>query len=169
MKIAGNTAKRIRTVSPPPPFRSSPLPIQERIGRLHRHPTGPTLVIPLRAESKEKYGAWNTQSTYFTVKYVLCDGTQCRSLLYRTLCPLQSRLLHIYHGQPYARVDLYPLPASTLTLCQSRLYAPVEDFRFDLLPCLKVGSRVHTAHSAQLVFAAGVFLTPVVNLMSSCQ
>jgi hypothetical protein len=22
-----------------------------------------------------------------------------------TLCPLQSRLQHIYHGQPYARVD----------------------------------------------------------------
>jgi hypothetical protein len=23
-----------------------------------------------------------------------------------TLCPLQSRLQHIYHGQPYDRVDL---------------------------------------------------------------
>jgi hypothetical protein len=23
-----------------------------------------------------------------------------------TLCPLQSRLQHIYHGQPYVRVDL---------------------------------------------------------------
>jgi hypothetical protein len=30
-----------------------------------------------------------------------------------TLCPLQSRLQHIYHGQPYARVDLNPLPEST--------------------------------------------------------
>ncbi len=25
-----------------------------------------------------------------------------------TLCPLQSRLRHIYHGQPYARVDFIP-------------------------------------------------------------
>jgi hypothetical protein len=25
-----------------------------------------------------------------------------------TLCPLQSRLQHVYHGQPYARVDFTP-------------------------------------------------------------
>jgi hypothetical protein len=31
-----------------------------------------------------------------------------------TLCRLQSRLQHIYHGQP--------MPELTLTLCQSRLY-----------------------------------------------
>ncbi len=32
-----------------------------------------------------------------------------------TLCPLQSRLQHIYHEkQPYARVDLNPIPESTL-------------------------------------------------------
>jgi hypothetical protein len=36
-----------------------------------------------------------------------------------SLCPLQSRLPHIYHGQRYARVDLNP---------QSRLYPPVRDF-----------------------------------------
>ncbi len=35
-----------------------------------------------------------------------------------TLCPLQSRLQHIYHGQPYARVDLNPTPVSTLSPCQ---------------------------------------------------
>jgi hypothetical protein len=35
-----------------------------------------------------------------------------------TLCPLLSRLQHIYHGQPYARVDLNPVPESNLTLCQ---------------------------------------------------
>jgi hypothetical protein len=29
-----------------------------------------------------------------------------------TLYPFQSRLQHIYHGQPYARVDLNPLPES---------------------------------------------------------
>ncbi len=32
-----------------------------------------------------------------------------------TLCPLQSRLQHIYHGQPYASVDLNPMPESTLS------------------------------------------------------
>ncbi len=31
-----------------------------------------------------------------------------------TLCRLQSRLQHMYHGQPYARVDLNPMPESTL-------------------------------------------------------
>jgi hypothetical protein len=32
-----------------------------------------------------------------------------------TLCPLQSRLQRIYHGQPYARVDLNPMPESSLS------------------------------------------------------
>jgi hypothetical protein len=49
-----------------------------------------------------------------------------------TLCPLQSRLQHIYHGQLYARVDLNPMPESTLILCQSRLYPQVRDFGFGL-------------------------------------
>jgi hypothetical protein len=35
-----------------------------------------------------------------------------------TLCPLKSRLEHIYHGQPYARVDLNPMPESTLSPSQ---------------------------------------------------
>ncbi len=35
-----------------------------------------------------------------------------------TLCPLQSRLQHIYHGIGQL------MPESTLTLCQSRLYPP---------------------------------------------
>jgi hypothetical protein len=43
---------------------------------------------------------------------------------YLTLCPLQSRLQHIYHGQPYARVDLNPIP--------ERLYPTVRDFGFCL-------------------------------------
>ncbi len=42
------------------------------------------------------------------------------------LCPLQSRLQHIYHGQPYARVDLNPMPE------QSRLFPPVRGFGFAL-------------------------------------
>ncbi len=35
-----------------------------------------------------------------------------------TLCPLQIRLQHIYHGQPFARVDLNPIPESTLSTSQ---------------------------------------------------
>ncbi len=38
----------------------------------------------------------------------------------------------IYHGQPYARVDLNPMPESTLTLYQNRLYPLVRDFGFSL-------------------------------------
>jgi hypothetical protein len=43
-------------------------------------------------------------------------GTLCRTGFdYNlTLCPLQSRLQHIYQGQPYVRVDLNPMPESTL-------------------------------------------------------
>ncbi len=47
-----------------------------------------------------------------------------------TLCPLQSRLQHIYNGQPYARLDL--------TLCQSQLYPPTRDFGFGLFGNLDV-------------------------------
>ncbi len=39
--------------------------------------------------------------------------------------PLQSRLLHIYHGQPYARVDINPTPELTLSLSQG-LFWPVD-------------------------------------------
>ncbi len=35
-----------------------------------------------------------------------------------TLCLLQSRLQHIYHGQTYARVDLNPMAESTLSPSQ---------------------------------------------------
>jgi hypothetical protein len=59
------------------------------------------------AESKEKHGIWDPL-TVLTADYNL------------TLCPLLSRILHIYHGQPYARVDLNPMPEATLTLRQSR-------------------------------------------------
>jgi hypothetical protein len=34
---------------------------------------------------------------------------------YLTSCPPQSRLEHIYYGQPYARVDLNPMPGFTLS------------------------------------------------------
>jgi hypothetical protein len=35
-----------------------------------------------------------------------------------TLCQPQSRLQHMYHGQPYARVDLNLLPELTLSPSQ---------------------------------------------------
>jgi hypothetical protein len=56
-----------------------------------------------------------------------------------TLCPLQSRLKHIYRGHQWGN----SMPESTLTLCQSRLYTPVRDFKFGLWP--------HTFHEAPLV------------------
>jgi hypothetical protein len=34
------------------------------------------------------------------------------------LCPLFRLQKHIYHGQPYARVDLNPMPESTLSPSQ---------------------------------------------------
>jgi hypothetical protein len=44
-----------------------------------------------------------------------------------TLCPLQSRLQHIYHGQPYAIVDLNPMPESTLSPRHGLLIWPWEE------------------------------------------
>ncbi len=58
------------------------------------------------AESKDKHGVWDLMGPYTGVDYNL------------TLCPLHSRLQHIYHGQPYARVDLNPMPESTLSPSQ---------------------------------------------------
>ncbi len=52
------------------------------------------------AESKEKDGEWNPMPE-LTINL--------------TLCLLQSRLQHIYHGQPYARFDLNHMPESTLS------------------------------------------------------
>ncbi len=42
-----------------------------------------------------------------------------------TLCPLQSRLQRIYHGQPYARVDLNPVLESTLSPSQGLWILPL--------------------------------------------
>ncbi len=35
-----------------------------------------------------------------------------------TFCPLQNRLQHTNRGQPYVRVDLNPMPDSTLSVNQ---------------------------------------------------
>jgi hypothetical protein len=45
------------------------------------------------------------------------------------LCPLQSRLQHIYHWQPYARVDPNPMPELTLSPSQGLMIGPhVKDY-----------------------------------------
>ncbi len=46
-------------------------------------------------------------------KKTWCMGSHAGADYSLTLCPLQSRLQRIYHGQPYARVDLNPMPEST--------------------------------------------------------
>ena len=44
-----------------------------------------------------------------------------------TICLLQSRLKHIYHGQPYAKVDLNPMPELTLSPSQGLKIVASED------------------------------------------
>ncbi len=72
-------------------------------------------VVSPEAESKEKHGVWDPMPG---VDYKL------------TLCPLQSRLQHIYHGQPYARVD--PMPELTLSPSQGLWIWPL--FAFEAGP-----------------------------------
>jgi hypothetical protein len=43
-----------------------------------------------------------------------------------TLCPLQSRPQHIYHGQTYAIVDPIPMPESTLSSSQGLWIWPLD-------------------------------------------
>ncbi len=69
---------------------------------------GRTVELP-EAESKENYG---------------CMGPYVGADYNLTFCPLQSRLQHIYHGQPYARVDLNPMPESTLSPSQGLGFGP---------------------------------------------
>ncbi len=61
------------------------------------------MFLDTEAESQEK--TW-CMGPYAGVDYNL------------TLCPLQSRLQHIYNGQPYASVDLNSVPESTLSPSQ---------------------------------------------------
>jgi hypothetical protein len=48
------------------------------------------------------------------------------TLLY--VCPLQSRLQYIYHGQSYARVDLNPMPEVTLSTSQGLWIWPLDSY-----------------------------------------
>jgi hypothetical protein len=58
------------------------------------------------------------------------------------LCQLQSRLQHIYHGQPYVRVDLNPMSESTWYPCQGHWIWPQSIALARLL--LEQGPELHT-------------------------
>ncbi len=60
------------------------------------------------------------------------------NMVYVTLMPLsrfQRRLQHMYHGQPYARVDLNPMHESTLSFIQGLRIWPLEVPASALLSC----------------------------------
>ncbi len=77
-----------------------------------------------------------------------CMGPSARVDYNLPSCPLQSRLQHIYHGQPYARVDLNPVPESTLS-------PPVRDFGYSLW-CCKTLSSGSGAMSHRAVYLSAV-------------
>jgi hypothetical protein len=62
--------------------------------------------VALQRPNPKKNIVWRVWDPYAGVDYNL------------TLCPLQGRLQHIYHGKHYARVGLNPMPESTLSLRQ---------------------------------------------------
>jgi hypothetical protein len=66
-----------------------------------------------------------------------------------TLCPLQGQLQHIYHGQPYARVDLNPKPESTLDLANGE--------------ALQTGKPLLVSLRSQLPSAVNLDLRPMLN------
>ncbi len=63
---------------------------------------------------------FDTRTSYWgrTQRKTWCKGPYAGADNNLTLCPLQSRLQHIYHGH-WALGN--PMPETTLTLCQSRL------------------------------------------------
>ncbi len=64
------------------------------IGQINHYYFKVKPTVYTEAESKEKHGVW--------------DPLPELTIYNLTLCPLPSRLQHIYHGQPYATVDLLP-------------------------------------------------------------
>jgi hypothetical protein len=76
----------------------------------------------------------------------MCRGPYAGTDYNLTLCPLQNRLQHIYHGQH--------VPESTLTLCPM-LYPPFRDFGFGLrivLTVLKLNTEFFYATGALPIF-----------------
>ncbi len=87
------------------------------VGGRAKLPTLPYVTLVFRprdwseAESKDKQGA--------------CDPML--ELTITSIYPLQSPLQHIYHGQPYARVDHNPMPESTLSPSQGLWIWPLKN------------------------------------------
>ncbi len=78
----------------------------------------------VEAQSKEKHG--------------LLDGGPYAVVYYSlTLCPLQGQLQHIYHGQPYARVNLNPVLESTLSPSQGVWICPLDLVRLLLADVIR--------------------------------
>ncbi len=72
------------------------------------------------AESKEKQGVWDHMPEL------------------TPLCPLQSRLQHIYHGQPYARVDFIPQSGIlNLASCMARHRHGASNVNLPLCECFR--------------------------------
>jgi hypothetical protein len=63
------------------------------------------------------------------------------------LFPLQSRLQHIYHGQPYARVDLNPVPESTFSPSQGLwIWSLSSSGKVPANSAFEVRSRIQQSH-----------------------
>jgi hypothetical protein len=80
-----------------------------------------SILVSPEAEFKEKHGvSWDPM-----------PGMTITSPYVHTR--VDSNTFSISIGQPNARVDLNPMPESTLALCQNRLHPPVRDFEFGFL------------------------------------
>jgi hypothetical protein len=77
------------------------------------------MVAP-EAESREKHGVWDPPKPELNITSPYVHSR------------VDYNTFTMGIGQPYARVDLNPMPESILTLCQSLLYPPVRDFGFGL-------------------------------------
>jgi hypothetical protein len=84
----------------------------------HSSASGQGELVGTEAETKEKHGVWDPMPE-FTITSPLVD--------YNTFTMNN------------------PMPESTLTLCQSRLYPPVRDLRFGLSSALK-NQATHRVH-----------------------
>jgi hypothetical protein len=56
----------------------------------------------------------------------------------------------------------YPMPESTLTLCQSRLYSPIKDFGFGLR-CLGLSQVLLSSHTLGSIQASSLEYWPIVD------
>jgi hypothetical protein len=95
-------------------------------------------------------GVWFTYCRGRIQRKTWCMGPYAGVDYNLTLCPLQSRLQHIYIGQPYARVDLNPMPESTLSPQSGTLdLASVNSLQgvIDHLSCKHSNTPTPTFHS----------------------